>query len=82
MPSACVEHEWLLNDVVHDTGKLNSRLDLPCLGWANVGQDLGSVEAVVISDNDQSIDLSEIPDLSAELPEKNDDDKIRKRTFH
>ena len=41
-----------------------------------------TAEAVVISDDDQSIDLSEIPDLSAELPEKNDDDEIRKRTFH
>ncbi|OLP88022.1 hypothetical protein AK812_SmicGene30703 [Symbiodinium microadriaticum] len=41
-----------------------------------------TAEAVVISDDDQSIDLSEVPDLSAELPEKNDDDEIRKRTFH
>ena len=39
-----------------------------------------TAEAVVISD-DHSIDLSEVPDLSAEPPEKNDDDEIRKRTF-
>ena len=68
-------------DVGQDLGLLEFGVDFGD-GSGTSHDRLVTAEAVVISDDDHSIDLSEVPDLSAEPPEKNDDDEIRKRTFH